>query len=89
MSNLRGGNLEEMRLMSKMFSENAGKLNGIISVLNSRTAGSEHIWTGPAADRFRTAWSEARASFEKMRLALDEASTAVNKSAQNIETATR
>ncbi|MER7791662.1 WXG100 family type VII secretion target [Streptomyces sp. NPDC097640] len=89
MSSLRGGNLEEMRLMARMFSVNAGKLNGVISDLNSRTVGSEHIWTGPAADRFRSAWSEARTSFEKMRLALDEASTAVNRSAQNIESATR
>ncbi|MFD8381322.1 WXG100 family type VII secretion target [Streptomyces sp. NPDC059679] len=52
MSSLRGGNLEEMRLTAKMFTENLDKLNGIISALNSRTVGSEHIWTGSAADRF-------------------------------------
>jgi WXG100 family type VII secretion target len=88
-SNLRGGNLEEMHQLAKNFTANASKLNGVISDLNSRTADSERIWTGPNADRFRTAWNEARSSFEKMRQALDEASTAVTKSAQNIEAATR
>lgn len=89
MADLRGGNLEEMHQLAKMFSANAGKLGGIINDLNSRTASSDAIWTGPAADRFRSAWSEAKASFDKMRHALDEASTAVTKSAQNIEAATR
>jgi WXG100 family type VII secretion target len=89
MSNLRGGNLEEMHHMAKMFSANAGKLQGIIGDLNNRTVDSDRIWTGPAADRFRQAWNEARGSFEKMRHALEEASTAVTKSAQNIEAATR
>lgn len=86
---LRGGNLEEMHQLAKMFTANATKLNGIINDLNGRTANSEAIWTGPGADRFRSAWSEAKVSFEKMRQALDEAGTAVTKSAQNIEAATR
>jgi WXG100 family type VII secretion target len=89
MSNLRGGNLEEMQQLARLFSTNASKLNGVITDLNSKTVDSDRIWTGPAADRFRSAWSEAKASFEKMRQALDEASTAVTKSAQNIEQATR
>ena len=44
---LRGGNLEEMHQLAKMFTANATKLNGIINDLNSRTAGSQDIWTGP------------------------------------------
>jgi WXG100 family type VII secretion target len=89
MSQLRGGSLEEMHQLAKMFSANGGKLGGIINDLNSRTVDSDRIWTGPAADRFRSTWNEAKASFEKMRQALDEGSTAVTKSAQNIEAATR
>ncbi|MFI7650786.1 WXG100 family type VII secretion target [Micromonospora sp. NPDC049460] len=89
MANLRGGNIEEMHRLAKMFTANAAKLNGIINDLNGRTASSDAIWTGPAADRFRSEWSEARAAFERMRQALDEAGTAVTKSAQNIEAATR
>lgn len=88
-SNLRGGNLEEMHQLAKIFTTNASKLNGVITDLNGRTVDSDRIWTGPAADRFRSAWNEAKGSFEKMRQALDEASTAVTKSAQNIESATR
>ena len=86
---LRGGNLEEMHQMAKSFASNAKQLHGIITDLNSRTTGSDNIWTGPAADRFRNAWQEARGSFEQMRQALDEASSAINKHAQNIEAATR
>jgi WXG100 family type VII secretion target len=78
-----------MRQMAKTFSTNAKQLSGIINDLNSRTVDSDRIWTGPAADRFRTDWHEARAAFEKMRHALDEASAAINKNAQNIESATR
>jgi WXG100 family type VII secretion target len=89
MAGLRGGNLEEMHQLAKMFSANATKLDGIINDLNGRTASSQDIWTGPAADRFRSAWNEAKTSFEKMRQALDEAGTAVTRSAQNIESATR
>lgn len=86
---LRGGNLEEMHQMAKSFASNSKQLHGIITDLNSRTTGSENIWTGPAADRFRNAWQEARGSFEQMRQALDEASSAITKHAQNIEAATR
>ncbi|MFL6141166.1 MAG: WXG100 family type VII secretion target [Labedaea sp.] len=86
---LRGGNLEEMHQMAKSYASNAKQLHGIITDLNSRTTGSDQIWTGPAAERFRTAWHEARSSFEKMRQALEEASSAINKHAQNIEAATR
>ncbi|BCB75427.1 hypothetical protein GCM10022251_29450 [Phytohabitans flavus] len=89
MSNLRGGNVEEMQQLARLFSANSGKLNSVISDLNSKTVDSERIWTGPAADRFRSAWGEAKTAFEKMRQALDEASSAVSKNAQNIEQATR
>jgi WXG100 family type VII secretion target len=86
---MRGGNVEEMNDMARMFTSNAGKLDGIIKDLNSRTADSDRIWSGPAADRFRGDWQEARSAFEKMRQSLQEASTAVSKHAQNIEAATR
>ena len=89
MAQLRGGNLEEMRDMARMFSTNAGKLDGLIRDLNNRTSGSDNIWTGPAAERFRSDWQQARSAFEKMHQSLQDASTAVNKSAENIESATR
>ena len=89
MANVRGGNIEEMHDLAKMFGTNATKLHGIINDLNGRTADSDRIWTGPAADRFRGDWHEARSAFEKMRQALQDASTAVGKHAQNIEAATR
>jgi WXG100 family type VII secretion target len=86
---LRGGNLEEMHALAKNFSTHAKQLASITSDLDRRTKDSDRIWTGPAADRFRHAWQEAHASFVKMHSALDEASTAIDKQAQNIEAATR
>jgi WXG100 family type VII secretion target len=84
-----GGDVAEMREMAKMYTRNAQQLAEIIRDLNTNTGNSERIWTGPAAERFRTAWNDARPQFDTMRTALDEAGTAVNKNAQNIEDATR
>jgi WXG100 family type VII secretion target len=80
-----GGDPEEMRRMARMFNDNAGKLDGIVKDLNSRTVDSESIWRGPAADRFRGEWDQARGSFEKMVQALEQASTAVKQNAAAIE----
>jgi len=88
-SGLRGGNLEEMHAMAKNFSTHAKQLQSLTSDLDRRTKDSVRIWTGPASDRFRHAWEEAHASFVKMSHALDEASQAIDKQAQNIEAATR
>jgi WXG100 family type VII secretion target len=84
----RGGIVEDMRDMAKMFGRNARSLDGIIKDLNTRTVNSDRIWKGPAADRFRSEWQEAKASFEKMRQALDSANTAITKNAERIEDAT-
>jgi WXG100 family type VII secretion target len=89
MAQLRGGNLEEMHAMARMFASNATKLEGVIHDLNNRTVDSDQIWSGPAAERFRSDWQQAKSSFEKMRQSLHDASTAVDKNAQNIESATR
>lgn len=86
---MRGGNVDEMRELARMFTSNAGTLDGIIRDLNGRMVDSDRIWSGPAAERFRSDWQEARSAFEKMRQSLQEASTAVTKHAQNIEAATR
>ena len=86
---LRGGNLEQMHVLAKSFLTNARQLHGITTDLDRRTKESDRIWTGPAADRFRAAWQEAHASFVKMHDALNEASQAIDRQAQNIEAATR
>jgi WXG100 family type VII secretion target len=80
-----GGDVEEMRRLARMFHDNSGKLEGIIQDLNSKTLDSERIWSGPAADRFRGEWDQARGSFEKMVRALDDAHTAIKQNASAIE----
>jgi WXG100 family type VII secretion target len=84
-----GGDIEQMRTLARMFNTNAGKLDTIIKDLNSRTVDSDSIWSGPAANRFRGEWDQARATFEKMVQALEEAGAAVRQSAQQIERATQ
>lgn len=85
---MRGGNLEEMQKLAKTYSRNAKQLAGIIKDLNSKTSDSNRIWSGPAAERFRSAWDDARGSFDKMQQALEDASSSVSKSARNIESST-
>jgi WXG100 family type VII secretion target len=84
----QGGDPREMRELGRMYSRNGQQLAEIIRDLNTNTHNSDRIWTGPAADRFRNAWNEAKSQFEKMRTALDEAGSAVNKNAENIERVT-
>jgi WXG100 family type VII secretion target len=84
----RGGIVDEMRDMARLFSRNSERLGEILRDLNTRTVESDRIWKGPAADRFRSEWSEARSVFERMQRSLGAASTAVDKSAENLERAT-
>jgi WXG100 family type VII secretion target len=85
---MRGGVVEEMRDMSKMFGRNAGSLGEIIRNLNSRIVSSDSIWKGPDAEQFRGEWQDAKSAFERMHKALQDASTAVNRAAERIERAT-
>jgi WXG100 family type VII secretion target len=85
----KGGKTGEMREMAKLFTRNAGKLNEIIKDLNGRTVNSNDIWKGPAADRFRSEWNDARSSFQEMHQALNDAGKAVNKHASNIDEISR
>lgn len=85
---MRGGDIDAMRTMATMFSKNARILGEVIHDLDSKIVDSDRIWSGPAAEQFRGDWREAKASFQKMRQALDDAHTAVNKNAEAIQRAT-
>lgn len=85
----RGGNIAQMEELSRLFSKHSKNLDALIKDLNGRTVSSTEIWWGPNADRFRAAWSEAKAAFDKMALALEEGGADVRRSQQNIEAATR
>src|SRR3984893_7195713 len=88
MTAMRGGVIDEMHQMAKQWSAQAGQLRQLTNSLNSSTANSQAIWSGPGADKFRSEWQQCRAAFEKMATTLDDGSQAITKYANNIQAAT-
>jgi WXG100 family type VII secretion target len=86
---LRGGQIEQMRQLAGKFRGDAQTLQALIASLNADTSNSTAIWTGPAADRFRSDWAGFKPTLDKLVAALEDAGTAVEKNAQNIEAATQ
>jgi WXG100 family type VII secretion target len=89
MSDRRGANIAALEDLSRMFSKHSRNLDALIKDLNGRTVSSTEIWWGPGADRFRSAWQEAKTAFDRMAMALEEGSQDIKRSQQNIEAATR
>ncbi|WP_131738881.1 WXG100 family type VII secretion target [Actinomadura roseirufa] len=85
----RGANIGELEELSRIFSKHSRNLDALIKDLNGRTVGSTQVWWGPGADRFRSAWAEAKTAFDKMAVALEQGGQDIKKSQQNIEAATR
>src|SRR5580700_10874692 len=79
MTAMRGGVIDEMHQMAKQWSAQAGQLRQLTNSLNSSTANSQAIWSGPGADKFRSEWQQCRAAFEKMATTLDDGSQAITK----------
>ncbi|MGH3320753.1 MAG: WXG100 family type VII secretion target [Streptosporangiaceae bacterium] len=89
MSGMRGGQLEEMRNLARKFDNDGTQIHGLVQSLNSDTASSTSIWTGPAAERFRGDWESYRPTLNKLVESLHDAAKAVRVNADNIESATR
>jgi len=85
----RGANIGELEELSRIFSKHSRNLDALIKDLNGRTVSSSQVWWGPGADRFRSAWAEAKTAFDKMAVALEQGGQDIKKSQQNIEAATR
>ncbi|WP_433333905.1 WXG100 family type VII secretion target [Spirillospora sp. CA-294931] len=85
----RGASIGALEEMSRMFSRHSKNLDGLIKDLNGRTVSSTEVWWGPGADRFRSAWAEAKTAFDRMSLALEQGGQDIKRSQQNIEAATR
>lgn len=82
-----GGDLAQMQALKTQFDraqEQVRTLENTVSGAVSNTA-----WSGPRADRFRSAWqSEYRPALQKIALALQEAGIAVDRNRQNIQDVT-
>lgn len=85
---MRGADIEQLRGLATDFRTKAGELRGLISFLDGKTSSSESFWKGPKADGFRTEWTNVKPQFENFANALDDAASAADNNATNIENAT-
>jgi WXG100 family type VII secretion target len=84
-----GADLGQLRQLASKFDKDGDTLNSLIASLNGDTNGSNEIWKGPAADRFRGEWNDLKPTFDKFVQTLHEAAKAIRTNADNIESATR
>lgn len=85
-----GANLADLDGLKTLFENKSGEVESLTKVLDGRVKPGATAWSGPGADKFRTAWeSDFAPAMDKLKLALNEAAIAVGKYRQNIEAATR
>ena len=85
---MRGANLEQLTSLEKQFRTQSSTVEQLTSQVSSTLDGT--AWTGPAADRFRQGWNgEFKSALNRLREALNEGATAVQKNRQAIEAATK
>jgi uncharacterized protein YukE len=71
MSNMFGGNLEQMDQLATSFTQQAAAVNQLQTSVNATL--SSTAWTGPAADRFRNEWETTfTTSLRQLHAALEE-----------------
>ncbi|GAB1820284.1 MULTISPECIES: WXG100 family type VII secretion target [Herbidospora] len=86
---LLGGDPAEMQTMAAQFTQQADQVRATMATLDREAAKVGSVWTGPGAERFRDAWQNYRAAFQRMSEELNEASRTINTYRGNIESATR
>jgi uncharacterized protein YukE len=87
MSDMYGANLEQLDQLQRRFAEE----NEAVRQLQTRISGTlgSTAWTGPAADRFRTAWSgDFVPALNRLAEALAENATVVANRREAIAVAT-
>jgi uncharacterized protein YukE len=87
MSDMYGANLEQLDQLQRRFAEE----NEAVRQLQTRISGTlgSTAWTGPAADRFRTAWSgDFVPALNRLAEALAENATVVANRREAIAAAT-
>lgn len=85
----RGADIQRLRDLATTFGEKATLLREeIVESLSTLSEDSEGYWKGPAADRFRQEFRDAKPTFNSFADALDSAKQSANTNADNIEAAT-
>lgn len=85
MSDVIGGSPEQMQQLARIFGKHSQGLQALIKDLNGHTVNSDAIWKGDHATKFRASWQEAKASFDKMASALQEADRFIKSKAQSLD----
>jgi uncharacterized protein YukE len=87
MNDMFGGNLAQMQQLSGSFTQQAGAVTQLQSAVNNTLAST--LWTGPAADRFRSEWETTfTTSLRQLQMALEENAQIVNNRREAIALAT-
>lgn len=85
-----GANLADLDGLKTLFENKSGEVESLTRALDARVKPGATAWSGPGADKFRSAWeSDFAPAMDKLKIALNEAATAVGKYRLNIENATR
>jgi hypothetical protein len=88
MSNLFGGNLEQMDSLGRQFQTQAEAVVSLRNSINGTLEGTG--WTGPFSEKFRSDWHGVFVpALTKLEQSLREASSVVNDRRQAIDVATR
>lgn len=81
-----GGELNQLRQLKSTFDRQAASIQELMSTIRNQLSNTS--WTGPAADRFRSAWqSEYEPSLRKLDESLREAGTEVGRRTDALEQA--
>jgi WXG100 family type VII secretion target len=88
-NNLLGGDPAEMQNMAAQFGRQADQVRATMATLDREAAKVGTVWTGTGSERFRDAWQNYRASFQRMSEELNEAARVITTYRANIESATR
>jgi uncharacterized protein YukE len=82
-----GAELEHLNILKSVFDRQSGNVADLTSSIRGQL--NNTVWTGPASERFRTAWqSEFEPMLNKLREALIDAGAEVGRRQQAIASAT-
>ena len=84
-----GADLGQLEALAQVFNREWNEVVRLKATITQRVGREATAWTGPGADKFRSAWeTEFSPALDKLSTALEEAEFAVRQYRNNIERAT-